>query len=183
MRRRGGSGAISFRISFNHNDTRLITCDEEGVSVWNLSNQSKLLSMKTENPLRIIVSSDDQYLAVSNYDDTNVWALESGQLIKTLLDKNTIDIEFSHKESLLGLLPNNNSAEIYDISTGEKIKLHSGEAVYSIAFSPDDTTLALGSHYYIGIKFFDITSRKLNSSIENTAANIIKFLVLPEFVV
>ena len=134
-----------------------------------------MLSLKIENPFRIIVNSDDQYLAVSNYGGTNVWALESGQLIKTLIDKNTNDIEFSHNGSLLALLPNNNSAVIYEISTGEKITLHSGERIESIAFSPDDTTLALGSNYYIGIKFFDITSRKLNSSIENTSARIIKF--------
>ena len=165
----------SSRISFNSNDTKLIACDEEGVSVWNISDQNKLLSLKIEDPFTIIVNSDDQYLAVSNYWGTNVWALESGQLIKTLIDKNTNNIEFSHNGSLLAILPYNNSAVIYDISTGEKISLHSGAQIESMAFSPDDTTLALGSTYFVGIKFFDITSRKLNSSIENTSARIIKY--------
>lgn len=178
--------ASSNRIAFNYDDTKLFTCDEDGVSVWELSDLKKLSTFVSDQTTkgfirRIVVNPEDNYLAanvivgmVGNpYEVIIIWNITTGEVEKTFRSTSFSSMAFSHNGTMLAFA-DQSKVTIYEMSNDRIVNTIDNSAS-SIEFSNDDKVIAIGGNYYNGTKFVDITTGKIVSVLENIAARIIRF--------
>ena len=150
------------RLAFSADDTKLFGCDENGISLWDLSDLNKIANFPILNdPERIIINSDGSYLAVASVCDVTVWntatAKTSGEL--SIQCGNPV-MAFTHDGSTLAVA-NNTNVTLYQMSSKKTLNtVTNNGTVMAVDFSSDDKTLAMGSFYFQGTSFADVVTGK-----------------------
>ena len=147
-------------ISFRPDGTTLASGEyaDDSVRLWDLNTRKPLKTFK-DHPGGVVslsFSPDGQTLAVEcpgeRYFDAIVvlWDVESGERKATLPIARSCyysGVRFSPDSTLLAVGGNMGTLLLWNVATGEKLKVFSGHGhwIESLAFSPDGTTLASGS--------------------------------------
>ena len=178
-------------IAFNSDGSQLAVCDEEGVSLWDLSSGKKINTFKINKKdyLAIVFNPKNNTLATSgtanDYTDFIIWDLASGEVIKKLPQmhvKAVLNLRFNHQGNILAwrdLSGSTGSIALYDINTNQRILTISnytrggGSDVFE--FSPDDKTLTIGSDYGWGTRLLDIATGDLIIEPNDNTAYLIKY--------
>jgi len=170
-------------VAFNGDGSQLAVCDEEGVSLWDLSNGNKINTFKIERRdyLSIVFNPKSNILATSGYangfTDTIIWDLASGEVVKKLpqIPSYSFNIRFNHQGNILAWGNPDNPFKgpkitFYDINANQwhTIYMEDGFAIFE--FSPDDKTLTFGSVYGKGTRLLDIDTGKYITKQKNNAA-------------
>jgi len=170
-------------IAFNSDGSQLAVCDEEGVSLWDLSNGTKIhvFKMKRKDHLSIVFNPKNNTLATAGsaftFTDIAIWDLTSGEVIKNLPQLSSWiawNIRFNHQGNILawgapGKLFEGPKITLHDINTNQGQTIFAGGfAVFE--FSPDDTTLTFGSVYGKGARLLDVATGEYVTEPKNNAA-------------
>lgn len=166
------------RIAFSYDDTKLFGCDEKGISLWELSNLTKTTSFEFEtersNPQKIIVNSNGSYLVASGLGTATVWNITTGETIRTFPNALSV-MAFSHNGALLAI-SDDTDVVIYEMSSDKVLNtITNDDTVFSVEFSNNDETIAIGGSYYAGTKFADVATGKFISTLEHVAAGILSY--------
>lgn len=176
-------------ITFNSDGSQLAICDEEGVSLWDLSNGEKIRTLKIERKdyLAIAFNPKNNTLATSgtanDFTDIIIWDLASGEVIEKLPQMNAkaaLNLRFNHQGNILawrGLRGSPGSVALYDINTNQRILTISNYTDdYDVfEFSPDDKTITIGGAYGWGTRLLDIATGELITEPNNNTAYLIKY--------
>src|ERR1019366_185462 len=71
-------------IAISGDGTRLISADDNSLSVWDLATGTSTQTWKTPNPIRQVTLSKDGKRAASVGKAVYIWDVETGKLVKTL---------------------------------------------------------------------------------------------------
>ncbi len=130
----------------------------------------------TDDVRSVAFSRDDKLLASGSWDNTiKIWDVAIGELLRTFSghDKAVMSVAFSPDRDSKTLASGSldDTIRIWDVATGEKMHtIYAGEAVTSVAFSPDGTTLA-GDSLVGTIGAWDVvTYKKSQTNSEHTDA-------------
>ncbi len=134
--------------------------DNGRVRIWNVDNFSlkyQIRALSHHMDINSITFSHDSKSLASGSELNSIiiWDPQSGQKIKTLqgeipFDESganfVISLAFVRGDRLLASAHQNGTIKLWNVETGKEIKeLRSRQAVMSVAFSPDGTSLASGS--------------------------------------
>jgi len=176
-------------ITFNNNGSQLAVCDEEGVSLWDLSSRKKIntFNISRKDYLAIAFNPKNNTLATSgtanDFTDIIIWDLASGEAIKKLpqMDaKAALNLRFNHQGNILAwrdLSGSTGSIALYDINTNQRILTISNYAgIFDVfEFSPDDKTLTIGGAYGWGTQLLDIATGEFITEPNNNTVYLIKY--------
>lgn len=132
-------------------DHRLVTSDIKGtVKLWNWKDKRKLKNIASipREIGRVASSPDGSLLAAACYDgQIRVWEMKTLKLKYSMYAHKRVPLRvcFSSNGKFLASGGEEGGIRLWDSATGKSIrrwKAHSGESIYSMAFSPDDTMLA-----------------------------------------
>ncbi|HTQ78462.1 MAG TPA: hypothetical protein VMM92_00585, partial [Thermoanaerobaculia bacterium] len=107
--------------------------------------------MRTLAPERarsVAFSPDGKLLAVATSEETSLWEVASGKLVRVLSTGNagTTSVAFSPQGSVLATADKAGRIEVWDANTGETLRrLEAHTGVNAVAFSSDGKTLAAGN--------------------------------------
>ena len=169
-------------IAFNNDRSQLAVCDEEGVSLWDVSSGKKIntFKMNRKDYLSIVFNPKNNTLATSGYangfTDFIIWDLASGEAIKKLpqIPAYAFNLRFNHQGNILAWGAPDNPFKgpkiiLHDINTNQRQTIFAGGfAVFE--FSPDDTSLTFGSVYGKGARLLDIATGEYITEPKNNAA-------------
>jgi WD40 repeat protein len=173
-------------VAFNSDGSRLAACDEEGVSLWDLSSGKKINTFKMERQdyLSIAFNPKDNTLATSGYGngftDTIIWDLASGDALQKLpqVPSYAFNLRFNHQGNILAWSNPGDPFKgpkitLYDVNTKHWQALYAGGfAVFE--FSLDDKTLTFGS-LRDGTRLLDIATGEYITEPNEQAARLIKY--------
>lgn len=175
-------------IAFNRDGSLLAICDEEGVSLWDLSNGTKMhvFKIKRKDHVSVVFNPKNNTLATVGsaytFTDITIWDLTSGDVIKNLPQISSWiaqNIRFNHQGNILAWSAPGKPFEgpkitLHDINTNQEQTIPADNfAVFE--FSPDDKTLTFGSYYGWGIRLLDIATGEFITEPNDNTANLIKY--------
>lgn len=90
---------VSFDLTFSPDDTKLIAYNCDGIRIWDLAKNGKIITKKLEEPTptpyHLIISPDTNYVAAT-FDYTQphqvgIWGVESGKLIHSFYESRKVE--------------------------------------------------------------------------------------------
>jgi WD40 repeat protein len=168
------TGNIDFP-AFSPDGTRLAAVKPDNtVVVWDLltGQETLQLSGHTNRVFGLTFSPDGTRLATIAYDKTaRLWDATSGEIVYTLdvftetlnVGGQWIDLDFNHDGSKLATA-GGTSVKVWDTANGQELLTLSQQEItapayaYSVAFSPDGASLAIGLRLGAGAGVWDATT-------------------------
>ncbi len=134
-----------FSVAFSPDGKTVVSSSKESVRLWNTHGEEQLRSVITHTAiLGAAFSPDGNTLASGNADNTvRLWDAKSGEPLTTLIGHKgeVSNVAFSPDGNTLASM-GNDTVRLWDARTGEHLRALSESKYYSMAFSPDDETLA-----------------------------------------
>ena len=192
---------LTHKVAFSRDGQQVAACDAGGVSIWDLSSESKINTLPVKNgaPSIVMFSSVSGQLIVtssrgprafdtnfdSGFGDLEILDIGSGKALATFKypqEGVVSPITINHAGDELAWATASNEVQLYDLKARKTLQtlvvkftgIYPG-AINSLDFSPDDKTIAVSSSYYSGTSLVDIASGKVISSPNNIAADVIKY--------
>ena len=175
-------------IAFNGDGSLLAICDEEGVSLWDLSNGTKIhiFKIKRKDYLSMAFNPKNNTLATIGsaniFTDVAIWDLASGEVIKKLPQTSSwtaLNIRFNHQGNILAWKgfggSKGSGIYLYDIKTNQMVQTIYDGGYSVFEFSPDDKTLTLGGVYGKGVRLLDTATGEFITEPNNSIAYLIKY--------
>jgi hypothetical protein len=127
------------------------------VEVWDVEKDEQLLSLEVDYFLTAAISPDNRRLALSTGLGIEVWDLETGEMMHTLPESAQLDrLQFSNNgEMLAGFQQLGTLVNVWQVESGELLATLVSEqfaGVFfpsAVAFSPDDTQLAVAFNWSV----------------------------------
>lgn len=148
---RNDAGEVS-SLGFSDDEKILFTTNAQGVTLWSVTDGSKLHHLAQPGPIRLAVFSPSRNQLVTVGDDelAHIWNVSTGKELFTIKGESIYAIAYSPDETLIAV-GDNNEASIWKASNGEKVKPFTGiptaagelEAIIYIRFSQDSKRLVL----------------------------------------
>jgi WD40 repeat protein len=161
--------APQFFAKFSKNEKYIYASSLTGkyVSVWNLKLEKIAFDYYNSRGFMVEISPDEKYLILWNFEEINVFNLESGNLIQKLDGGNAC---FNAEASLI--LYSNNSRDslcFYDLNTKKITKQKVPCIIEKIQFSSDPSIVALQANN--GIFMWDLIEKKVKFSFGRGKSN------------
>jgi WD40 repeat protein len=189
---------ITHRVAFSIDGTQVAACDDGGVSIWNLGTEEKTATLKIKNsaPATIMFAVDDEILIVGSTrepgsrrnksGDLELFELAAGKVLASFKyqgGNGGVPIATNQSGNLVAWPVSNLEVVVYDLKKLETLRtvaIMNFKGAYaataeSVGFSPDDKTIAVSGHYYVGTSIVDLDSGKVVSPPNHLAATIIKY--------
>lgn len=181
---RGHTGLINCSV-ISQNEKFIISGGDDGIiNVWDIKNNKILQTLFHKGSIQhLIIKNDNKtIISVSNqfafdsFEDIKIWNLNTGQLLFTLLNRNTfsiIDIDISLNEKFLISSSLDGTIKMWDIKNGKLLKVitTSRAAISSIKISNDMKYLIVAS-FDKSINIWNIESAKLIKKIMGYSGSI-----------
>lgn len=129
------------------------------LDVWHAPTEERVLSLELNFLEVAAFSSDNRWFALAVGEEIQVWDFAAGELAVSLPQSSFIDrMEFSNSGDLLaGYQQAGDQVRVWQVETGDLVSTVTSETYASafypseIAFSPDDTQLAIGFNGVVGL--------------------------------
>jgi WD40 repeat protein len=145
-----GHSAQVMSVVYSPDGTKLASLDRDNVvRVWDSATGETLAVLDDFSSAMVSLAYSPQgYLISGGSNGILVWDIPSGRITGRLASEspNRADIAVSHDGSRLAVGESGGTLRVWDTTTWQNRILHRGSyyCVQSVAFSPDDTTLAAG---------------------------------------
>lgn len=146
-----GHGDVVLTVAYSPDDTHIATGSfDHSVRIWDASSGVCLHSLDLANAvLKVIFSPDGSRLAVQLGSNGAICDVRTGTSVAILQHEIGKDmrLSWSHQSDRILTATNDGTAKIWNADTGEELfQLNEhADAIYSVAFSPDDTEVATAS--------------------------------------
>jgi WD40 repeat protein len=142
-----------YAAALSPDGSNLAVSDDRGLHLYRIDTFQEVWSSPSDNPAwRLAFSPDGTRLASIASGKATLWDAQSGKRLRTLTwDAQPVDLEFSPDGSMLALADGSYVVTVWDAEMDEVIStthmevegFRSGPVdVWSVAWSPNDTTLA-----------------------------------------
>jgi WD40 repeat protein len=174
---RGHTGIVR-AVLFSPDGRQLYSAGKDGaVKVWDVASGKLTRTLTVKDLSAVALSPDGKVLATGSKDGViRLWDVATGKQLRSLTGpkQEIAALAFHPAGRLLASGTNPGPAILWDPATGlEKARVRVGPAgevgaVWSLAFSPDGKTLAIGTHDETVL--WDLAARANVASLENTCA-------------
>ncbi len=155
--RPGDFDAAFEAIYFTPDGAQLVVLCGDSIDLWTVASGAlKPLNGHTMRVKHAIITADSRRLYTGSADKTvRVWALPEGELLHTWKQGDSVEcMALSPDETRLAIGEDRHTCavKVRDTATGaEKLFGSHGNAITSVAFSPDGTLLASGGRQNVGV--------------------------------
>ena len=135
-------------LGFTPDGARLVSAGRGELRVWNLlTKQVERRARESHGPLRI--SQDGQYVVCSRASGLSILQLPDLNVVRTLRGhrETVYCVNFSHDGKILATASWDGTVKLWQVATGQELFTVPSQVgvVWSVAFAPDDRSLAFGS--------------------------------------
>jgi WD40 repeat protein/serine/threonine protein kinase len=144
----------AFTVGYTPDGTRLISADRSEVRVWNMLTK-QVESSVAESGALLRISKDGRWLASGDASRLSIRELPALTEVRTLRPsrEELYCVSFSHDGKILATASWDGTVKLWQVATGQElftIPSLSG-VVWSVAFSPDDRSLAFAAQGEVNI--------------------------------
>jgi WD40 repeat protein len=139
-------------IAFTQDSSKLISCDNKLIKLWNVSNGVEIISISEHSDVinTVAVSPDNKIFATGSHDMTiKLWYLGTGELVRTLRGHTgaVTSVAFSPDGNTLVSGSSDNTIKIWNLDSHDlkHTLLGHSSTVHSVAFSVDGNKIISGS--------------------------------------
>lgn len=166
----GHSGEVN-SANFSHDGKYVVTAsDDSTIRIWdvNTGDEVKRFSGLPNQVNSVSFSPDGKYIVSILAYETSIWDVRTGNLLKTISNTYLYNPVFSPdgKYIVTGSI-NDNTASIWDLSSGKEVKKLFGPkySVISVSFSPDGRYMATASNEGLA-RIYDVSTGNIVSVIK-----------------
>ncbi len=174
-----------YSVAFNSDGDMLASKSKEGtIKIWNPITRQPLSTINTNTGGGIVFSPDGRLLASGDEKGkvVNLWNPNTGKIIKTIKEHKgeVSSLTFSPHGTVLAIGTRDNKIYLWNIETGELIRVLGARKVDGLAFSSDGNILANGSIADTNVKVWNPDTGQLLHTLEPDVDDVFDIAFSPE---